>query len=143
MEKLKLPRWLFPVLVIVLIAGVVAANRYLQPAKPPLSIICPNLQNGCHAQLGGHEITFGVQGELKVLSPFEVWVKAPEAKEVQASFAMKDMDMGFNLYTLRPDPQGGFRARVTLPVCVSGRRDWFMILDVDGQKISLPFVTEL
>jgi hypothetical protein len=143
MEKLKFPRWLFPVLVIVLIAGVVAANRYLQPAKPPLSVACPNLQNGCNARLGSREVTFGVQGELKVLSPFEVWVKAPEAKEVQASFAMKDMDMGFNLYTLRPDPQGVFRARVTLPVCVSGRRDWFMILDVDGQKISLPFVTEL
>ncbi len=143
MARLNLPRWLFPVLVIVLIAGVVATNRYLQPAKPPLSIVCPNLQKGCSTRLEGHEINLGVQGELKVLSPFEVWVKAPEAKEVQASFAMKDMDMGFNLYTLRPDPQGVFRARVTLPVCVSGRRDWVMILDVDGHKISLPFVTEL
>jgi hypothetical protein len=143
MEKLKLPRWLFPVLVILLIAGVVAANRYLQPAKPPLAVVCANLQKGCTARLDGRDVTLGIEGELKVLSPFELWVKAADTKTVQASFAMKDMDMGFNLYTLKPDPQGGFRARVTLPVCVSGRRDWVMILDLDGQKISVPFVTEL
>jgi hypothetical protein len=143
MEKLKLPRWLFPVLVTLLIGGVVAMNRHLQPAQPPVAMACGDLPHGCSARLGGREVTVGVEGELKVLEPFEVWVKAPGAKEVQASFAMKDMDMGFNLYTLKPDPQGAFRARVTLPVCVSGRRDWIMILDVDGRKLSVPFVTEL
>jgi hypothetical protein len=143
MDKLKLPGWLFPLLVIVLIGGVVTVNHYFQPEKPPAAIVCANVLEGCIAQVDGRTVTIGVQGELKVLSPFDVWVKAPSAKAVQASFAMKDMDMGFNLYTLHSDPQGVFRARVTLPVCVSGRRDWFMILDIDGRKISLPFVTEL
>lgn len=142
MDKLRLPRWLFPALVIVLLAGVVVMNRYLRPAQPPQSIACPNFQHGCGARLDGREVTFGVQGELKVLVPFEVWVKAAKAQTVQASFAMKDMDMGFNLYTLRPDPQDIFRARVTLPMCVSGRRDWIMILDIDGQKLTVPFVTQ-
>lgn len=143
MEKLKLPRWLFPVLVTLLIGGVVAVNRHMQPAQPPVAMVCDDLQHGCTAKLDGREVTVGVTGELKVLDPFLVWVKAAGAKEVQASFAMKDMDMGFNLYTLKPDAQGAFRARVTLPVCVSGRRDWIMILDVDGRKLSVPFVTEL
>ena len=143
MEKLKLPRWLFPVLVIVLIGGVVAANRYLQPARPPLPVTCANLNHGCSASLGGAEVRLGIDGELKALTPFEVWVEAPGASRVQASFVMVGMDMGFNLYTLKPDAKGVFRARVTLPVCVTGRRDWIMVVDVDGRKLSVPFVTQL
>ena len=51
--------------------------------------------------------------------------------------------MGFNLYTLHADQEGVFRGRVTLPVCVSGRRDWVMTLDIDGRRVAIPFVTEL
>lgn len=143
MEKLKWPRWLFPVLVTVLIGGVVVVNRYRQPASPPVAAECADLQKGCSVKVDGTDVQVGVQGELKVLAPFEVWVKAADARQVQASFAMKEMDMGFNLYTLRPDAQGVFRARVTLPVCVSGRRDWIMNLDIDGRTVAVPFVTQL
>ncbi|MDD4882459.1 MAG: hypothetical protein PHX10_12845 [Gallionellaceae bacterium] len=144
MAKLNLPRWLAPVLVILLIAGVVAASRFMQPREAPaLALVCPNLQAGCAARLDGRAVELGVDGELKVLSPFEVWLKAPDAKTVQASFTMVGMDMGFNLYTLRPDASGAFRARITLPVCVSGRRDLVMTLRVDGKALTVPFVTQL
>jgi len=144
MAKLNLPRWLAPALVILLIAGVVAASRFMQPREmPALALDCPDLQAGCATSLAGREIKLGITGELKVLSPFEVWLKAPDAKTVQASFTMVGMDMGFNLYTLRPDGSGAFRARITLPVCVSGRRDWVMTLRVDGQAVTVPFVTQL
>lgn len=144
MANLNLPRWLAPVLVIVLIAGVVAASRLLQPeAAPAQPVTCANLGAGCTVSLAGRTVELGVAGELKVLSPFEVWLKAPGAKAVAASFTMAGMDMGFNLYTLKPDAAGVFRARVTLPVCVTGRRDWIMTLTVDGQTLRVPFVTEL
>jgi hypothetical protein len=144
MASLNLPRWLAPVLVIVLIAGVVAASRLLQPEEAPAQVLsCPDLAVGCAATLAGDAVEVGIVGELKVLSPFEVWLKAPGAKTVQASFTMEGMDMGFNLYTLRPDAEGVFRARVTLPVCVTGRRDWRMNLKVDGRALSVPFVTQL
>jgi hypothetical protein len=144
MDKLNHSRWLAPVLVILSIAGVVAANRLLRPAiAPAVAIACPNPQAGCRAELASRTVELGVTGELKVLSPFEIWLKAPGAQSVQASFTMEGMDMGFNLYTLRPDAGGVFRARVTLPVCVSGRRDWRMNLNVDGHALTVPFVTEL
>ena len=144
MDKLRVPRWLPPTLVILLIAGVVAGNRLLQPKEAPaVAVACPNPRAGCAVSVHGREIGLGVSGELKVLSPFEVWVRAPGAESVQASFTMEGMDMGFNLYTLRPDAKGVFRARITLPVCVSGRRDWVMNLKIDGQALSVPFVTEL
>lgn len=144
MVTLNLPRWLPPVLVIALIAGVVVASRFLQPGSAPAqAVACADLGAGCTASLSGRRLELGVTGELKVLTPFEVWLKAPGAKVVQASFTMAGMDMGFNLYTLRPDPAGVFRARVTLPVCVTGRRDWIMTLTVDGRALAVPFVTDL
>lgn len=144
MDMTKFPRWLAPVLVIALIAGVVAASRLLQPAEAPaVALSCPDLTAGCRAELAGRTVELGIVGELKVLTPFEVWLKAPGARSVQASFTMEGMDMGFNLYTLRPDADGVFRARVTLPVCVSGRRDWVITLKIDGRTLSAPFVTQL
>jgi hypothetical protein len=144
MANLNLPRWLAPALVIVLIAGVVAANRLMQPREaPPMQIACASLAAGCQARLDGRTVELGLVGELKALAPFEVWLKAPGAHTVEASFTMQGMDMGFNRYTLRPDAAGVFRTRVTLPVCVSGRRDWLMTLTVDGHTLSVPFVTQL
>lgn len=144
MAELNMPRWLAPVLVIVLIATVVVASRILQPAEEPaLRIACADLRASCSATLAGRAVELGVIGDLKVLTPFQVWLKAPGAQTVHASFTMEGMDMGFNLYTLKPDAEGVFKARVTLPVCVTGRRDWIMTLKVDDHALSVPFVTEL
>ena len=144
MEQLRLPRWLAPVLVILSIAGVIAISRFAEKeAITAVAVACADVQTGCKATLNGRAVEFGVAGELKVLSPFEVWLKAPDARSVEASFTMAGMNMGFNLYTLRPDAAGVYRARITLPVCVSGRRDWAMTLIIDGRALTVPFVTQL
>ena len=130
---------------ILLLAGlVVYLNQARDPeGSPPPVLDCPDLTVGCSTRLHGQAVSVGVEGELKVLQPFEVWVQAGQARKVQATFTMEGMDMGFNLYTLRADKEGVFRGRVTLPVCVSGRRDWVMTLDIDGRRLAVPFVTEL
>lgn len=133
-----------PWVILLAIAAVVAAGRWWPaPAPAPIRVDCPSLAAGCQARLGDATVTLGASGAIKVLSPFEVWLRGVVAREVQASFTMEGMDMGFNLYTLRPDGQGGYRARVTLPVCVTGRRDWILTLTIDGQQMAVPFVTEL
>jgi hypothetical protein len=102
-----------------------------------------DLAAGCLAQVGGRSLSLGTDGPVKPLKPFQVWVKAPGARRVEIHFTMEGMDMGFNLYTLRADSPDVFRTSVTLPVCVSGRRDWRMTLDIDGVRLAVPFVTEL
>ena len=126
----------------------VALVVLLQPRREsldaaPQTLQCAALARGCTTRLGDREVALGITGELKVLQPFELWVRAEGARKVQARFTMEGMDMGFNLYTLRPDQKGVFRGRVTLPVCVSGRRDWVMTLEIDGRRLAVPFVTEL
>lgn len=135
---------LAPLAILLLAALVVYLYQAQQPARGPSPVLnCANLAAGCSIRLAGREVSVGIAGELKVLQPFEVWVRAAGAHRVQATFTMEGMDMGFNLYTLRADQEGVFRGRVTLPVCVSGRRDWVMTLDIDGRQLAVPFVTEL
>lgn len=131
-----------PLLLIALVGVVVWQNQARQPAAGAVALACPGLARGCAARLAGHPVTLGVTGELKPLQAFQLWVRAAHARQVAARFTMEGMDMGFNRYTLRPDAQGVFRASVTLPVCVSGRRDWIMELDIDGAVARVPFVTE-
>lgn len=135
---------LAPLAILLLVGLVVYLNQARRPeGGPPTLLECRDLAAGCTIELDGQPVSVGMEGELKALTPFHVWVRAGNARKVQASFTMEDMNMGFNLYTLRVDKDGLFRARVTLPVCVSGRRDWVMTLDIDGRRLAVPFVTEL
>lgn len=131
-----------PLILLAMIGLVVWQGADRHPAAPtPVS--CPDLAAGCKADLDGRALRLGVDRRIKALAPFELWADAPGARKVEARFTMEGMDMGFNIYTLRPDAQGMFRASVTLPVCVSGRRDWNLILEIDGKRLTLPFVTDL
>lgn len=133
---------IWPLALIALIALVLWTNRAPDDVHVT-QVSCATLASGCSVQVGGREISLGMIGAPKSLAPFQIWVKAAGVGKAEARFIMEGMDMGFNLYTLRADSQGVFRVTVTLPICVTGRRDWVMILDVDKTRLSVPFVTEL
>ncbi len=142
---MKAPAWLirvWPLALIALIALVLWASRKPEGGHDTL-VTCATLARGCSVQADGREFRLGMEGELKPLVPFQIWVKAPGLHKAEARFQMEGMEMGFNLYTLRADSQGIFRATVTLPICVTGRRDWRLLLDVDQTRLTVPFVTEL
>lgn len=142
---MKLRAWLvrlWPLALIVLIGLVLWANRAPDAARAT-QVSCATLATGCTALIDGREIRFGMMGETKPLAPFQIWVKAAGLRKAEARFTMEGMDMGFNLYTLRADQQGVFRANVTLPVCVSGSREWNMLLELDKTRLAVPFVTDL
>ena len=134
---------LFPLLLIILVGVVVWQNPRQQGEGVLRTLACPDLRKGCRIDLDGKAVMVLVSGELKPLKAFQVRVEAPRAEKVEARFTMESMDMGFNLYTLRAEKAGVFQANVTLPVCVTGRRDWVMHLDVDGALLAVPFVTDL
>jgi hypothetical protein len=131
-----------PLLIIGLAALVLWHGGDNTPAAA-VSLPCADLATGCGTRLHGREVSLGLSGPVKPLKPFQVWVKAAGARTVQARFTMQGMDMGFNLYTLRGGDDGVFRARVTLPICVSGRRDWIMAVEIDGSVVTVPFSTDL
>jgi len=131
-----------PLLLIAMIGVVVWMNAERQE-KPSITVNCPDLEAGCTVEVEGRAIRIGTTGRIKPLQPFDLWVVAAGAGKVEARFTMEGMDMGFNLYVLRADNRGVYRARVTLPVCVTGSREWLMTIEIDGIRLAVPFVTEL
>ena len=133
--------WTALPLLIIGLAALVLWHGGDKPAAAAVTLPCADLAKGCGTRLNGRAVSLGVSGPVQPLKPFQVWVQAAGARTVQASFTMQGMDMGFNLYTLRADKDGVFRARVTLPVCVSGRRDWIMAVQIEGGVIQVLFRT--
>lgn len=107
------------------------------PATPGTPVACADLEAGCAA--GG--IRVRTDAPPSALRPFRLTVEAPAAARVSAEFAMEGMEMGLNRYRLLPAGEGRFEARVVLPVCVSGRRDWLLWVEADGRRVGFAFQT--
>lgn len=85
---------------------------------------------------------------LVPLKPFAVAADVsgvvPDKDSVIADFQMVGMDMGMNRYRLTHS-DGAWRANVTLPVCMSGRVDWFALIEFTAKgnsyRAKFPFQT--
>lgn len=134
MKKLWLPLTMIAVLVAIAVAGYWAKR----PAEAE-SIACSDPVAGCDFHHRGTPARVHFS-ELPVpLEPFTLSVTAPGSARVSVEFQMVGMDMGFNRYDLRSLPDGTFSSRITLPICVSGRRDWLLYLQIDRKNYVLPF----
>lgn len=127
-------------LLLVLLAVPLLYEAFHQTPKPQsVTLRCDDLVQGCRAQLASGPVEVKFSEAPVALKPFHLLVSAPQASRVYASFDMVGMDMGFNRYEFAPDGNGLWRARVILPMCVTGRRDWVMTLTVDRDSIRIPF----
>ena len=100
---------------------------------------CADPLHGCRLAWDGKAADVRFMAAPGGLKPFGLQVAAVGAKAVSASFAMQGMDMGENRYRLIQGQDGTWRADVILPVCVAGRADWMMTLEVDGRRVAMPF----
>ena len=135
------PRHYWLLAVALLLAGW-AIWRGAQPSLPPPTLlVCAYLHQSCSDEQGDVQIRF--DGMPRSMQPFGIVVTAPRASTVFASFAMQGMEMGLNRYRLLRQSDGKWTAEVTLPVCVQGRSDWLMELEVikpgDAQRYQLAF----
>ncbi len=133
-------RVLLPLLLVLVLAAIAVAGHWLKrPAEAQAVARAAQLHRGSLPQRGATvEVRFSAQPTP--LQAFQLSVSAPGAHRVAAEFQMNGMEMGFNRYDLQPT-DGVFGSNVTLPVCVSGRRDWTLYLEIDGSHYALPFST--
>lgn len=120
-------------------AALLYLGAFPAPGKPVMQVPCINVVKGCALPAQGLRITFDQSPQ--VMRPFHLRLEIPLAHEVHASFAMRDMQMGLNRYRLLPQGAGVWTGEVILPICVHGRSDWVMTLDVDGRLYQLPFTS--
>lgn len=108
-----------------------------------------DIQRGCDAGDAALSVHIQFDAPPRALQPFPVSVRTAGGQPVETvmlTFFMRGMDMGLNRYRMRDDAGSGWRAEVTLPICVSGRSDWIAEFEflTAGQRILLraPFVLE-
>lgn len=109
-----------------------------QGNKSPLLLVpCEDMVTGCELPGSGLQVRFDQRPQP--MKPFQLKVTIPDAHDVHASFAMRDMQMGLNRYHLLPDGAGAWKGEIILPICIHGRSDWLMTLEVDHKRYQLPF----
>lgn len=93
-------------------------------------LVCTDILSGC----GNDLFKLKFLNSPQVMKPIRLQLETVNARQVYASFAMERMEMGLNRYHLlkRPDSDLWF-AEVTLPVCVQGRSDWVVELEIKTQ----------
>lgn len=139
MKREWLLKYALPALLIgTLIAGGVYQAWYRAENKVT-TIECANPLQGCQFQLDRQSVHVSFIDPPSGLHPFTVRVTTAHAKSVYAYFTMRDMDMGYNRYRLTQQQPQLWQARVVLPVCVTGRHDWLLTLDIDDKKVAIPF----
>ncbi len=121
------------------------------PADLPLTEldVAPGcqVQQGCRVAEGGMTVEVRFGETPRALQPFPVSLQVIGGEPVETlsvSFYMQGMDMGMNRYHLLGDAGSGWKAAVTLPICVSGRSDWvaeFELLTKQRRlRFRVPFV---
>lgn len=134
-------RVLPPLLLVMALAAIAVAGYWLQRPAEARVIACADPSTDCSFSHRGVTVKVHFSAHPTPLEAFELGVNAPQATRVRAEFQMNGMEMGFNRYDLNPAGNGVFVSGVTLPVCVSGRRDWTLYLEIDGTHYALPFST--
>lgn len=131
-----------PLLLIVALMAVAVAGYWLKRPAEARPVACVDPLAGCTFSHRGATVKVLFSARPSSLEAFELRISAPGVNKISAEFQMNGMDMGFNRYDLRPAANGMLATQVALPVCVSGRRDWTLYLDVDGTRYALPFRTQ-
>jgi hypothetical protein len=138
---MDMKRVVLPLLLVVVLAAIAVAGYWLSRPAASQAVACADPLAGCSFSHRGTTVMLRFSVPPKPLEAFELRVSAPGAARMSAEFQMNGMEMGFNRYDLRPAGNGMFASSVTLPVCVSGRRDWTLYLEIDGAHYALPFST--
>ena len=105
---------------------------------------CNPVGTTCIAKGATLTLTLGLGDPIQPLAAFPVHVEldgedASKAEKITVSFAMRDMDMGFNRFDLRQQTDKTWQGQAILPVCSAGRRDWQVTVAVTGET---PYVSE-
>ena len=132
-------RILLPFVIAIAFIVIAVAGHILKRPAEAQPVACVDPVQGCTFSHRGQSGQIRLSVRPTPLQPFMLEVHVPGAKRVSAEFQMVGMDMGFNRYDLRAASPGVFRSKIMLSACVSGRRDWKLYLDMDGQRYVVPF----
>ena len=99
--------------------------------------ICNVVESNCYFYNKDKRVDLTLIGKVRTMQPFNISVKlknfSNDIEAVTVNFLMKSMNMGMNIFVLEPNQKTilnttQWQSKILLPVCVSKRSDWDMIL---------------
>lgn len=111
------------------------------PQQQAPQVLCQDLAAGCQLGTAAAPVVIRVDHAPRSMQKFRLTVDAASARNISADLSMLNMDMGPNRYTLIKNGQQ-FYADMMLPMCVSGRNDWVLTLNIDGKPLAAQFSTQ-
>ena len=107
---------------------------------------CKVYPDGCSARGPEVELQLRFVDRPNAMTPAAIELRSSTPlSSATVDFEMSGMDMGLNRYRLEAGDRETYRAKVMLPVCVSGRRDWIARVQVvtEGRvyRAEFPFET--
>lgn len=106
-------------------------QKMLQAETPAdTTVECPDLRQPCTAMVKGKPVKISSDGELVPGKQFVLSVEG-EATSARAVWRMLAMDMGPNNYRLVSERPGILQAKVILPQCPHGGKNWQLRLELD------------
>ena len=127
----------FIVSVFVIITALNVIQRGENNDRPPIKISvggCNVQQKKCKVELEKFNIEISMDNNIYYLKKFKVavWLETKEGtniESIQIDFKMKNMNMGVNHFILNKmeseNKKQNWQGNMLLPVCVTGRADWF------------------
>ncbi|MCK5336254.1 MAG: hypothetical protein KAQ67_08825 [Gammaproteobacteria bacterium] len=124
--------------VVLLLALVIVGNYFLRKGTDNNQVEYSKCQLGienCLIVIDGMELEIIVEGEIKALKPFVIHMtdKNQIIDKALVKFNMKAMDMGVNQYEFIQIDHNNWKAKVVIPVCTTGRRDWLVEFVIDNE----------
>lgn len=130
----------------------IVANKYSGDniEKEPTQVSvehCQVQEQPCVVNINDLELNIYFEKNIYYLKPFNIAISSINDSDlisVYVDFKMKNMNMGVNRFQLKRDvnkPEN-WQGKALLPICVTGRADWYSELEVTTKKgryqISLP-----
>ncbi len=134
-------------LVLLIALGFVVKFYWAKHDGSALSLLhCADITQSC-----GNEIFKVKFAEApQVMKPLHLKLhmnRAEVIKNIHVDFVMQSMKMGLNRYRLiQVNQSADWQAEVILPICVQGRSDWKMLIEIDSsneiKRFQLPFAAK-
>jgi len=128
----------------IIVALFIVADKYLIDIKEKelTQVFVENCQvqdNPCVVNIDDLKINVSFEKNIYYLKPFNMSISTLNASDltsIYVDFKMKNMDMGVNRFQLKRDIQkfGYWQGIALLPICVTGRADWYSELEVTTKK---------
>ena len=136
---MKLSNWILPLVIALILTAVAMVGARSKQAKTATPITCSAPIEGCAFSHQKQRAMLRFSQLPRPMRPFQLTVHIPAARQVYAQFQMQGMEMGAGRYRLTREKTDTFAASINLPICVTGRRDWMLHLNIDGMRYQMPF----